>query len=50
MMIRTPERYDQHAFFSKVPDVGRIALEPAPYQLTVNQLEAFFYRFRFFRR
>ena len=37
-------------FVFKVPDVARIALEPAPYQLTVNQLEAFFYRYRFFSR
>lgn len=48
--VRRCIRQEQAAPCDKVPDVGRIALEPAPYQLTVNQLEAFFYRFRFFRR
>jgi len=41
---------EQAAPCDKVPDVARIALEPSPYQLTVNQLESFFYRFRFLRR
>jgi len=48
--VRRCVRQDQDLLCEKVPDKARIALEPAPYQLTVNELEAFFFRFRFFRR
>jgi hypothetical protein len=32
----------------KVPDFGRIRSEPNPTQLRAEELDAFFFRFRFF--